>query len=130
MESLLVHLATIIPYLRQGSGGPLYGEPETRKCRMEPGTGHKVVYKKPGGVIQETVANMLMFCLGDPIPVYSRVVWEGQEMLVIRCQQMLGPGLHHLEVALESQWNPRPDPVGSGPKCCPERQCCREPPGT
>ena len=70
MESLLVHLATIIPYLRQGSGGPLYGEPETRKCRMEPGTGHKVV-------------------------------WEGQEMLVIRCQQMMGPGLHHLEVDLE-----------------------------
>ena len=101
MEFLLVQQATIVPYLRQGSSGPLYGEPEVRKCRMEPGPGHKVVYKKPGGVIQETVANVLMFCLGDPIPVYSKVIWDGLEMMVVRCQQMMGMGLHHLEVDLE-----------------------------
>lgn len=101
IEPLLIHQATITPYIRQGSSGPLYGDPEVRHCRMEPGIQNKVVYKNPSGSIQETVAGMLMFCLGDPIPVQSRVVWEGREMRVIRCQEMMGMGRHHLEVDLE-----------------------------
>ena len=101
MDALLIHRATLYPYLRQGSGGPLYGAPEERQCRMEPGFRDKVVYKDASGIIHETVSGMLMFCRGDPIPVLSRVIWEGLEMRVVRCREMMGMGRHHLEVDLE-----------------------------
>ncbi|MBQ8094108.1 MAG: hypothetical protein IJ242_11110 [Clostridia bacterium] len=72
-----------------------------RRCRMEPAVNTKIVYRNPSGVIVETVASLLMFCSGQPLPVHSIVSWENREMRVIRCSEMYGRQLHHLEVYLE-----------------------------
>lgn len=101
IDRMLIHTCEIRPYLRQGAGGPLYGAPEIRHCRMEPGTNAKIVYKNPSGAITETAASLLMFCTGEPIAVNSAVIWNGREMRVIKCQVMYGMGMHHLEVYLE-----------------------------
>lgn len=101
IKPFLTEEVTIEPYIRFGGGQILYGEPETRACRIEPAPNTKVVYKNPHGSLQETVASALMFCEGDEIPVNSKATVKGHEMRVIKCQLMRGFGQHHLEVSLE-----------------------------
>ena len=101
ISPFLMDTCEITSFLRRGSGGPLYGEPETRNCRMEPAPNTKIVYKNPSGSIVETAASQLMFCEGTPVPVHSIVTWQGKRMRVIRCSEMAGFGPHHLEVYLE-----------------------------
>ena len=96
----LTDTCEIRPYERLGSGGPLYGAPEIRACRVEPAPKAKTVYKDPSGVLVETVAHLTLFCEGKPIPMQSLVTVHGQEMRVISCQEMNGFECH-LEVPLE-----------------------------
>ena len=91
----------IEPYVRMGGGQIIYGEAETRPCRIEPAPKTKVVYKNPHGSLVETTAGALVFCEGDAIPINSRVTVKGHEMRVIQCSLMRGFGRHHLEVSLE-----------------------------
>ena len=93
--------ATITPFVREGSGGPVYGKTETRVCRMERGKHLQNVYKNADGTIDQTVAQAKMFCTGSPIPERSLVVCEGQEFVVINCEVKNGFADHHLEVYLE-----------------------------
>lgn len=100
IEAFFKQTATIRPYLREGGGGPLYGEEETRACRMERGRHIQTVYKYVDGQVDEVLANAKMFCIGDLIPEKSLVIYDGQEMTVIQCKVATGFKDHHLEVYL------------------------------
>lgn len=99
--AFLTQSATVEPYLRFGGGKMIYGPPETRPCRAEAAPNTKIVYKNPSGSIVETVASLLLFTIGEEIPVNSRVTVEGREMRVVKCEGMRGFGPSHLEVYLE-----------------------------
>ena len=101
IDALCTQRAVIRPYLRYAGGKTVYGEPETRACRLEPGPKTKVVYKNTDGSIVETVASALMFCPNPPIPIGSEVTCSGRTMRVIQCDQMRGFAPNHLEVLLE-----------------------------
>lgn len=95
--------AVITPFVREGSGVPVYGENETRKCRMERGKHLQTsnLGFSGGSTVDQTVANAKMFCVGSPIPERSLVVCDGQEFTVINCEVKNGFRDHHLEVYLE-----------------------------
>lgn len=101
IEMFFTQTATITPFVRMGSGKPIYGQAETRRCRMERGKKLQNVYKNLDGTADEIVANARMFCTGDPIPSRSIVQCDGQEFTVIDCDVMNGFADHHLEVYLE-----------------------------
>lgn len=98
-------VATITPFIREGSGGPIYGQPEVRKCRMERGKhlGRADTPTSGGsaGTVDQTIANARMFCTGAPIPERSLVSCDGQDFIVINCDVMTGFADNHLEVYLE-----------------------------
>jgi hypothetical protein len=93
--------AIVLPYLRQGSGEPIYGEAERRKCRLERGANLKVTYKNADGALEQVVANALMFCVGEPIKPKSKVTVNGNDYIVINCVIAAGFNDSHLEVYLE-----------------------------
>lgn len=93
--------AVITPFVREGSGGPIYGETEIRPCRLERGKHLRNVYKNLDGSGDETVANAKLFCEGEAIPERSIVVCDGQEFVVIDCEVKNGFADNHLEVYLE-----------------------------
>ena len=101
IDMFFTQTATITPFVRMGSGKPVYGQAETRKCRMERGKRLQNVYKNLDGTGDEVVANAKMFCTGAPIPSHSIVQCDGQEFVVIDCDVMNGFADHHLEVYLE-----------------------------
>lgn len=101
MTRFLTEEMSVKPYVRFGAGKTIYGEPEVRRCRVEPADNVKIVYKNPSGTITETVASALIFCEGSPIPINSIVNFHGRETRVIDCKEMYGFGLHHLEVSVE-----------------------------
>ena len=101
IEAFFTQTVTIKNYVRQGSGEPIYGKMEMRKCRIESGLNMKTVYKNPDGQIDQTVASARMFCVGPPIPPRSIVTFEGQELTVINCRDHGGFANDHLEVYLE-----------------------------
>lgn len=100
IEMYFTQLATITPFVREGDAEPVYGEAETRKCRMERGR-HLVSGGAANGTTEQIVANAKMFCVGDPIPTRSLVQCDGQEFVVLSCDIMRGFADHHLEVYLE-----------------------------
>lgn len=93
--------ATITPFVREASGEPVYGETETRPCRMQRGRHLQNVYNNSDGTVDQVLANAKMFCEGAPIPSRSLVVCDGQEFVVINCDVKNGFADHHLEVYLE-----------------------------
>lgn len=100
IENFFNQVAVITPFIRDGGGEPIYGESETRKCRLERGK----FLRRGGsadGTIDELIGNARMFCVGDPIPARSFVACEGQEFTVIDCAVKNGFLDHHLEVALQ-----------------------------
>ena len=101
IKAFLTEEVTIKPFLRQGSGAPVYGKEETRVCRLERGRNLKVVYKNPSGTVEETPAAARMFCEGEPIPPRSQVTHGSNTYTVIDCIVMSGVKTHHLEVYLE-----------------------------
>lgn len=102
IDMFFTQTATITPFVRMGSGKPVYGEAETRKCRMERGKKLQAMLNRNiDGTVDEVVANARMFCTGDPIPSRSIVQCDGQQFTVIDCDVMNGFADHHLEVYLE-----------------------------
>ena len=101
IEAFFRHEVSILPFIRQGSGEPVYGLAETRRCRIERGLNLKTVYKNPDGQMDEIVASARMFCVGSPIPPRSIVTFEGTDYTVINCAVMNGFRDNHLEVYLE-----------------------------
>ena len=101
IEMFFAQEAVITPFVREGDAEPVYGESETRKCRMERGKHLQHTYKNPSGSLDQTVANAKMFCEGEPIPERSLVVCDGQEFVVIDCEVKNGFADNHLEVYLE-----------------------------
>lgn len=100
IELLFTQEATIKPFVREGSGVPVYGTEETRRCRMERGK-HLTVRDAGAGTTEQSTANAMMFCTGDPIPERSLVSCDGQDFVVINCEVLHGFADHHLEVYLE-----------------------------
>lgn len=101
IDAFLKWTAQIKPYLRDAGGEILYGETESRKCRMQRGGNLRTTYKNPDGQIDQVIANAKMFCTGEPIPTKSIVIFEGKEYVVMRCDVATGFSDNHLEVYLE-----------------------------
>ena len=101
IEGFFTQTVIVKPFLRQGSGEPVYGKTEPRKCRLERGLNLKTVYKDRDGQIDQNVASAKMFCVGTPIPPRSIVTFEGAEYTVINCRDHGGFVGDHLEVYLE-----------------------------
>ena len=101
IDFFLRQTATITPFVREGAGAPIYGPPETRRCRMERGKNIEYTYKNPAGTIEQIVAKAKMFCTGAPIPDKSLVECDGQKYMVIGCEVLNTFADHHLEVILQ-----------------------------
>lgn len=101
IDAFLNEQVEIKPYIRMSGGGtPVYGETETRACRMEMGAYLRGVYKAASGQIDQVEARAKMFCTGNKIPSDSIVTYDGEDYKVIDCQIMRGFGYSHLEVVL------------------------------
>ena len=93
--------AVITPFIREGGAAPVYGESETRACRLERGRHLRHTYVNPNGSLDQLEAKAKMFCTGESIPSRSLVVCDGQEFTVIDCEVKNGFADNHLEVYLE-----------------------------
>lgn len=92
---------TIRPFIRMGAGEPLYGEPETRRCRLERGKSLRNGGFGAAGIVNTQPAGARMYCTGSPIPNGSLVEYEDRDYVVVSCKIMNGFADHHLEVTLE-----------------------------
>ena len=101
IEMFFTQTAVITPFIREADAQPVYGEPETRKCRIQRTRHLKHVYVDPDGELDEVTANGKMFCCGNPIPPRSLVDMGDEHYIVIHCDVMNGFADHHLEVTLE-----------------------------
>jgi len=101
IDFLLNDTALVTPFKHQGSGTPVYGRGENRKCRIQRGANLEVTYKNPDGEIYQKVAKAVMFCTGEEIPPQSLVFHNSDEYTVISCSPKYGIGFSHLEVYLE-----------------------------
>lgn len=101
IELFFTQTATIKPFSHMGNGEPVYGEEETRRCRMERGKNLRAIGTGANGDIEEIAAHARMFCVGEQIPSRSKVTCDGQEFTVINCAVMNGFADNHLEVYLE-----------------------------
>lgn len=101
IELFFTQTAVIMPYVRQGPGEAIYGEPETRKCRLEIGMILKNEGKGQYGVINATPSGARMYCVGKPIPAGSIVEYGDRNYVVTDCKVMNGFADDHLEVILQ-----------------------------
>ena len=98
---LLRQNATIYPFVRHANGDDIYGDPETRKCRLQQTRDLEHTYKNPAGAMDQVLCRTKMFCTGEPIPERSKVVVDSLEYIVIECYRAFGFGEDHLEVTLQ-----------------------------
>ncbi len=98
---LLKQTATVRPFIRYANGEDLYGEPETRKCRIQRRRDLEHTYKNPDGTMDQVIARAKLFCEGEPIPERSMVTVDGIEYIVIECYRAVGFKEDHLEVVLQ-----------------------------
>jgi len=101
IDGFLRQTVTIKPYIREASGGPVYGDEEVRRCRLQRGRNLQTVYKNADGQIDQTLADTKMFCTGAAIPERSIVIYEEREYIVLKCHILNGFQDSHLEVYLE-----------------------------
>lgn len=106
IDFLLTKECTIYPYEREYDGEDIYGEPETRKCRIQGGkylvSGTSGGFNNADGVIDAIQANAKMYCTGSLIPPRSRVECNGRSYIVIDCYEAMGlKGVDHLEVLMQ-----------------------------
>ena len=101
IDFLLTQTASITPWVRYANGDDIYGEPETRKCRLQYMRDLETNYKNPSGQIDQVIARAKMFCTGDTIPERSQVVIDGEKFIVLRCYHARGFTNDHLEVTLQ-----------------------------
>jgi len=92
----------IKPWIRVANGEDIYGQEETRKCRVQNGAYLRHTYQNPSGVLDQVEAHAKMFCVGEKIPTRSVVTIDGEEYIVIKCYVAHGlNGPDHLEVYLQ-----------------------------
>ena len=60
-----------------------------------------MVHRNASGALNETDAELLLFCNGPPVPVGSRVTLGERKLRVTRVDEMKAFGAHHLEMVLE-----------------------------
>ncbi len=101
IEMFFTKTVTIRPYVRMGAGEPVYGEPETRRCRLERGKQLRSVMLNPSGVIDQAPAGARMYCVGEPIPTGSIVEDGDRDYVVTQCLVLNGFMDDHLEVTLQ-----------------------------
>ena len=97
---LLRQTATVRPWVRYANGEDIYGEPETRPCRLQRSRDLEVTYKNPDGTIDQVLSRGKLFTTGEPIPERSIVTVDGQEYTVLSCYRAFGFAEDHLEVTL------------------------------
>ncbi|MBQ8159690.1 MAG: hypothetical protein IJ083_02970 [Clostridia bacterium] len=99
----MTEVCTVRPYLRQGSGGAVYGEERTYPCRLE--KAEHLIYPRLGvqGAQQAAPSRARLFVRAEPqdFRAKSRVMVDGEEYFVQDTEAMRGFGLHHLEVILQ-----------------------------
>ena len=101
IDFLLTQEAVVTPFLREAGGEDIYGDPETRKCRLQLGPDLEHTYKNPDGTFDQVLARGKMYCTGEPIPARSKVMADGEEYIVLTCYRARGFKASHLEVVLE-----------------------------
>lgn len=103
IDFVLNQECTIRPWLRSASGEDIYGEPETRKCRLQTGKilSNTTVYIHSDGAMDVQHANAKMYCTGEPIPNRSIVECGGRSFIVLNCYEARGFTGDHLEVQLQ-----------------------------
>ena len=101
IEMFFTQTVTIIPFLRQGPGEPIYGDPEVRKCRLERGGTLKSTRVNQNGVINTVPAGARMYCVGSPIPAGSIVQYGDRDYIVADCRILNSFMDDHLEVTLQ-----------------------------
>lgn len=102
IDFLLRQECTIRPCLREAEGQDVYGEPETRKCRIQADRQLNHTYVNPDGPLDQNIGNQTkMFCTGEIIPTRSIVECDGQKYIVVRCYKAYGFSQDHLEVLLQ-----------------------------
>ena len=90
----------IFPYLREGAGEPLYGDPEPRRCRLDEGIRLRADLTGLSGTVLEAPGGARLFLEGDPVPVKSRVVVRGRDFAVTACHLCEAFSGHHVELEL------------------------------
>ena len=90
----------IHPFIRHGGGETIYGEDETRPCRLEEGKHLRTTYKNPNGQIEQVEARAKLFCEGEEIPTSSIVTCDGKSYIVVDCHGARGFFLNHQEAYL------------------------------
>ena len=100
IDFLLRQQCEVRPWLRMENGEDLYGEAQTRACRLQEA---RRLENGPAaeGVSDTVTAGALMFCTGEMIPERSLVTCEGREFIVLSCKTERGWGQEHLEVTLQ-----------------------------
>lgn len=93
--------AIIRPFVCQGNGGPVYGNEEMRKCRLQRGNHLSELKSTIYGSGDVSKANALMFTTGEAIPERSIVTVGDKEYIVLGCTVMTAMRDHHLEVVLQ-----------------------------
>lgn len=101
IDFLLRQTAVIIPWAQEANGEDIYGQEETRKCRLQAHRDLEHTYKNPSGAMDQVLARAKMYCTGEPIPERSRVIVDDQEYIVLDCYPARGFGYSHLEVVLQ-----------------------------
>lgn len=101
IDFVLTQEAIVTPWLREAEGEDIYGEPETRKCRIQHGDHLRHTYVNPNGAFDQVEARAKLFCTGDPIPTRSIVECEGERFIVLDCYIAHGFQASHLEVTLQ-----------------------------
>lgn len=104
IDFLLTQTATITPHIRYANGEDFYGEPETRKCRLQYMHDLETTFKNPDGTIDQVIARAKLFCTGPTISERSIIEVEGienQKFIVLRCYHARGFMEDHLEVTLQ-----------------------------
>lgn len=100
IECLFRQTVVIRPFIRYASGEPMYGPPQTRKCRFQAGSKLTVTAKDFDGLMDNESAESKMFCVGTPIPTRSIVEYGDRDYIVIECEEKFAFTDSHLEVRL------------------------------
>ena len=101
LRGFLNQTCTVFPYLRDGAGEPVYGEPEVRPCRLDAGTELRSDLMGQSGTLLEAPAEARLFLEGPGVPVKSRVTLGGRDYVVLACLEYRAFGRHHVELVLK-----------------------------
>jgi hypothetical protein len=102
ISAFLTDTATVKPYIRDGSGKPVFGTTYDVKCRIQNGKKRVDLAINVSGVVEAAIAEATMFTTGPAIQPKSVVTFGTREYIVITCNEKRGFGnMAHLEVLLQ-----------------------------